>query len=100
MTAWPCTRQMFPAIGSPYVARMSAICWSAVLIPGILHQRSAVLAEPCSRFVLNPERPLVKVQPDWLDQKSRTVATTSGSAQMRSDPSLRGLFGCPAERDQ
>src|SRR3954452_3391101 len=52
MTAWPCTRQMFPAMGSPYLARMSAICWSAVFIPVILYQRSAPLARLCSCFVL------------------------------------------------
>src|SRR3954465_15730231 len=63
MTAWPCTRQMFPAIGSPYLTRMSAICWSAVLIPVILYQRSAVLAESCSRFVLIPTR--VKADSFW-----------------------------------
>src|SRR3954452_16184196 len=89
MTAWPCTRQMFPAMGSPYLARMSAICWSAVFIPGILHQRSAVLAQPCSRFVLTSGT-AARPGATSMNQKSST----------RTAVTLCGLLGCPTECDQ
>src|SRR3954470_18235336 len=92
---------MFPAMGSPYWARMSAICWSAVLICVILHQRSALSSEPCSCFVLTSgtaDRPGATqcVRSEILNVGC-VQSLSSGAQQHRS---LGGLFGCPAERDQ
>src|SRR3954464_11304167 len=92
---------MLPARGSPYWARMSAICWSAVLICVILHQRSALLSEPCSCFVLTSgtaDRPGATqcVRSEILNLGC-VQSLSSGAQQHRS---LGGLFGCPAERDQ
>src|SRR4051794_8856568 len=92
---------MFPAMGSPYWARMSAICWSAVLICVILHQRSALFSAPCSCFVLTSgtaDRPGATqcVRSEILNLGC-VQRLSSGAQQHRS---LGGLFGCPAERDQ
>src|SRR3954470_20625830 len=92
---------MLPARGSPYLARMSAICWSAVVICVILHQRSALFSEPCSHFVLTfgtADRP---GSPQCVRAEILNLGCVQslsyGAQQHRS---LRGLVWRPAERHQ